>query len=180
LSRVTRVEFSMQDVMRRLLQSCGRGADVRFETEMSAVYVDDWVAHVEFLHGIAPYLTRLSRRYRLGIITNTHYPPMVADLLRQMKVADLFDTVITSIEHGKLKPDPSIFEHAFDSMGIRPADAVYVGDSYEADYCGAVGVGMTCYLIGQHARVPSRYQIPSVFDLPHNLVAEPGISTKRQ
>ena len=35
---------------------------------------------------------------------------------------------------------------------------------------GATGVGMPCYLIGKHARVPRENQIPTVMDLPLHLL----------
>jgi putative hydrolase of the HAD superfamily len=77
--------------------------------------------------------------------------------------------VITSIEHGRTKPHPDIFLDTLAQLGLSAEEAVYVGDSFDADYRGATGAGMECYLIGRHARVPLQRQITSVFDLPSRL-----------
>lgn len=168
-ARATLMEFSMREAVHQFLRTNGAHADWKLADEIAALYISDWMQHVVLLEGIAPYLRSLSRRYRLGIITNTHYPPMITELLSRMGAMEHFEVIITSVEHGMQKPHPDIFHFALDQLGSSPEAAVYVGDSYTADYCGATGVGMDCYLIGRHARVPVRRQIPSVFDLPTRL-----------
>lgn len=165
-SREALEEFAMQDAMATFLERQGHPADTALCERLSATYVGEWAEAVEFLHGLAPFLRRLSRNYRLGIITNTHYPPMIDDLLTRMEVRDFFELVVTSVEHGRPKPHPDIFKDTLDRLGIGAEDAVYVGDSFDADYRGATNVGMPCYLIGNHARVPMGRQIASVFELP--------------
>lgn len=91
---------------------------------------------------------------------------MIDDLLKRMEAQEFFEVVVTSIEHGRPKPHPDIFRDTLERLGIEPDAAVYVGDSFDADYRGATGVGMPCYLIGDHARVPVTRQIASVFELP--------------
>ena len=39
------------------------------------------------------------------------------------------------------KPNPAIFEAAFDALGVRPAEAVHVGDDRRQD-----SVNMSCCL----------------------------------
>jgi putative hydrolase of the HAD superfamily len=43
---------------------------------------------------------------------------------------------------GKKKPDPEIFNYALKVGGVRPPEAVMIGDSLEADVEGALNVGM--------------------------------------
>lgn len=168
-ARETEREFSMQEVVTRVLAHHGCAVTDDVVEAMAAAYVTDWQQHVSRLPGIEGYLQGLSRRYRLGIITNTHYAPMISGLLQQMGAEKLFDPVITSVEHGRPKPHPAIFEHTLAVLDLAPTQAVYVGDSFDADYRGATGVGMGCYLVGRHARVPVHRQIASVFDLPARL-----------
>ncbi|RZS41149.1 HAD superfamily hydrolase (TIGR01493 family) [Herbihabitans rhizosphaerae] len=54
--------------------------------------------------------------------------------------ADLVDEYVLSFEEGAVKPDPRLFTIACERIGIRPADALMIGDSEEADG-GAVAVG---------------------------------------
>ena len=85
-----------------------------------------------------------------------------------MNVAHLFSAVVTSVEHGKRKPYASIFEHALSIIGASSEDALYVGDSFAADYSGAKGVGMRCLLIDpdKRAELPDEDRINNVMDLP--------------
>jgi len=48
---------------------------------------------------------------------------------------------------GVEKLDPRIFEMALARAGVRPAEAVYVGDLYAVDVLGARGAGMEAILI---------------------------------
>ena len=40
------------------------------------------------------------------------------------------------------KPRPEIFTQALNSVGVKPSDAIFVGDSMEADVAGAKNMGM--------------------------------------
>lgn len=168
-SRQSQREFSMQQSIARFLVGQQVEPDDVFCDEMAVCYVNDWAQHVEIPPGISAFLNRLSRKYRLGLITNTHYAPMITRFLAEMEITDVFETVVTSIEHGRPKPHPDIFLEALERMSTTADASVYVGDSFDADYRGATGVGMPCYLIGKHARVPASRQIPSVFELSTKL-----------
>jgi putative hydrolase of the HAD superfamily len=50
--------------------------------------------------------------------------------------------VLISEELGIRKPDPVIFHAAAASLGLAPADVLYVGDHPEADVIGAAQAGM--------------------------------------
>jgi putative hydrolase of the HAD superfamily len=45
------------------------------------------------------------------------------------------------------KPDPAIFEMAFDAIDIAPQRAMFVGDSVESDVAGGNRVGMRTVLL---------------------------------
>src|SRR5207245_5943751 len=48
------------------------------------------------------------------------------------------------------KPDPRIFRHALDGLGVESGDATFVGDSPSRDMAGARGVGMAhIWLVGE-------------------------------
>jgi HAD superfamily hydrolase (TIGR01509 family) len=159
-------EFSMQQVLQRLMDEYELAVTRAQVDQLAESYTLEWAHSVVPVKGIKRFLSNLGREFRLGLITNTHYAPMIHRLIREMEIGDLFDLVLTSVEYGKPKPHADIFYDALAKLDITPADAVYVGDSYQADYQGATGVGMDCYLIGKHARVPMEFQISTVLDLP--------------
>ena len=55
--------------------------------------------------------------------------------------------MICSYDIGIPKPDPRIFRHTIDLLGVHPSEAVMVGDSLEADIKGALGAGLQAVLI---------------------------------
>ena len=54
----------------------------------------------------------------------------------------LFDVIVGADTIQRKKPDPEIFQYALENLGIRPEEALYVGDDLEKDYRAAEIVGM--------------------------------------
>jgi putative hydrolase of the HAD superfamily len=61
---------------------------------------------------------------------------------------------INSREHGKVKPDPSIFSAALAALGVEPESAAMVGDSPEDDIAGARALGLRAYLLDRDDDYP--------------------------
>jgi len=80
----------------------------------------------------------------LGIVTNSAHPMRLRDReLETVGLLDLFPCCrLSAVDVGYLKPHPKIFEHALSVMGVRPDEAVFVGDNLSADIGGAQSVGM--------------------------------------
>lgn len=87
-------------------------------------------------------IRRLHRRYRLGIVSNYPYGPVVTGSLALLGLADAFDAVIVSGEVGWCKPHREIFQVAAAAMAADPATTAFVGDNAQADMQGAKGMGM--------------------------------------
>jgi putative hydrolase of the HAD superfamily len=66
-------------------------------------------------------------------------------------LAEYFDAVVVSGDLGIAKPDPSIFEHALEQLGVDAADAVMVGDSMSKDVEGALAAGMRAVWVNRSA-----------------------------
>lgn len=90
--------------------------------------------------------TLRDRGLKLGLVSNAIDPP---DLLHRdladFGVAERLDVAVFSSEIGRRKPDPAIFLHALDALGVAPEDALMVGDKVAIDVAGAKALGMkTC------------------------------------
>jgi putative hydrolase of the HAD superfamily len=88
----------------------------------------------------AALLARLSRRYRVGIVSNFY--GNLAAVCREVGLAPFLSVVVDSAQAGCAKPDPRIFRIALEAVQARPAQAVFVGDSMRRDMAGARRVGM--------------------------------------
>lgn len=84
---------------------------------------------------------------RVGVISN--FDPRLQVLLKNMQFPS-FDFVLTSYEAGVLKPHKGIFDKALlhcQDCKISPAEALHVGNKYEADCKGATDAGWKGVLI---------------------------------
>jgi REG-2-like HAD superfamily hydrolase len=94
----------------------------------------------------AETLEELRRRgYRLGVISNAD--GRAEQALDAVGLRPHFELVVDSGLVGIDKPDPRIFHLAAERMGVRPEEAVYVGDIYEIDVQGARAAGMQAILM---------------------------------
>lgn len=160
--------FHLREVCDLVVVKLGLDATGTAKEQLARQYMRDWSASVSPVPGATGLLKRLSKHYRLALISNTHYPPMVRALLRAMSLTELFEVVTLSVEVGWAKPHPLIFQLTLEKLGLAAKQAMYVGNSFERDYKGARGVGMDCQLIGRHARVPRDHQLRNILDLAIN------------
>lgn len=92
--------------------------------------------------------------WKLGVITNRSKP--LGTLLQELGLEAHFDYVLTAGEINAWKPQPLIFLHACQHMGVDAKEAAYVGDNYFADVVGARAAGVT----------PVLYDPRGIFDDP--------------
>jgi len=96
-------------------------------------------------------LTRVGRRVTLGVISNFY--GNLDRILEEVGVAPLLATIVDSGRVGLHKPAPEIFALAVQRIGCAPAEALYVGDSFEKDIVGARAAGLhTAWLVGPTER----------------------------
>lgn len=92
-----------------------------------------------------PMLERLSRRYRLGVVSNFY--GNLRGILKAEGLLELFGAVADSGVVGAAKPDPVLFHDALKKLGCAPNGALMVGDSLERDMRGAESLGMSHALL---------------------------------
>jgi HAD superfamily hydrolase (TIGR01509 family) len=94
------------------------------------------------------------RGFTLGVVSNAD--GRLAAILRRCGIVQFFDVVIDSHEVGVEKPDPRIFHLALAQAGVRPEQAIFVGDIYSIDVVGAACAGMRPLLLdllGEYVKV---------------------------
>jgi putative hydrolase of the HAD superfamily len=92
--------------------------------------------------GIPELLADLSHSgIALGVLTNSE--GRAKELIDEVGLGPFINAVVDSGVEGIEKPDPRIFQTLATRLGFAPEEMIHVGDSYEADVLGAIGVGMT-------------------------------------
>lgn len=101
--------------------------------------IADSLAPVE---GAESLITDLKGNYAVGLLTNG---PIVAqrDKLRTLGWEELFDATVITGELERGKPHPEAFEAILEALAVTPEEAVYIGDSVEADVGGASEIGIS-------------------------------------
>ncbi len=113
--------------------------------------VDTFVHHelgcipVAYAHA----LLTLRQHFVLGAVIDIWAPKAAwLDAFRRSGVAEIFDAMSFSSDHGMVKPSPKPFELVLDKFKILNTQAVVVGDSPRQDLGGAKNVGIDCILVG--------------------------------
>ncbi len=91
--------------------------------------------HKQLLRGLAS-------NYRLGLISNFDHGPTVHELLARDGLDRVLSATVISIEFGRRKPHPAIFQEALRRLDVTPAEALFVGESPVEDAGGARGAGL--------------------------------------
>ncbi|MDO8691303.1 MAG: HAD-IA family hydrolase [Dehalococcoidia bacterium] len=114
--------------------------------KMNQAWNDAFAAGTRALPHTKSVLRRLRLSCRLGIVSNSLAPNTISDL-RVAGILDFFQAIVISSDFGKRKPHAAIFLSALDRLGLKPAEAVFVGDNPYEDIFGAQEVGMRAVLM---------------------------------
>ena len=110
---------------------------------------------VEFYDDAMDALQRIAARFPIVALTNGN-----ADLER-IGIGHLFAGMVTAREFGAGKPDPAIFHHACERLGVPPQQALHVGDDIELDVVGAQAAGLrTAWINRIDATWPAQVRAP--------------------
>lgn len=135
------------DWLTRLAHGVGVPADVL----RAAWQETDAEAHIwdKAVPGAAECLTRLSRAgLTLGVVSNSD--GRCAETLRRVGLGELVELIVDSGVVGVEKPDPAIFDHALEPLGLDPARTWYLGDTVAYDAAAADDAGLTSWVIDHH------------------------------
>lgn len=116
---------------------------------------------------VMPALDELrSRGLKIGAVSNWVW--QLPELMHSLKLVSHFDFIAASARVGFEKPHPEIFRYALREAGVRPEEAIHVGDHLDADVSGAQGMGISAVLIDRRNRfMPD--DLPAGVPVIHNL-----------
>lgn len=112
-----------------------------------------------------PALRGLRKRgVRMGIVSN--WDSRLFALCDGLGVTPFMDFILASAVEGTVKPEREIFRRGLRKLGLRPAEALHVGDSYREDYWGARRAGLAAVMIARNGHRPAEAEsIRSLKDL---------------
>lgn len=105
--------------------------------------------------------------YILGVVSN--WDSRLIKILEGLKLRKTFDLIVISALVGTAKPDPKIFKIALKKAGVKPEEALHIGDRYQDDYFGAKSAGIIPVLLSRngnyHARARTICSLTKLFTL---------------
>jgi len=105
-------------------------------------------------------LEKLSRKYLLGLISNTTIPGIYfARDLNEIGMSRYFKHMLFTADWGFRKPHSSVFHRMLELLKVEAHRALYVGDSFKNDVFGPASIGMkTAWINPESKSVPAAYR----------------------
>lgn len=128
----------------RIAEGCRVPADV-----MDAAWTeadDEALLWDHPIPGAAECLARLDAAgIAVGVVSNAD--GRIAEALERAGLAAHLRVVVDSTVVGVAKPDPAIFDHALQPLGVSAAQAWYVGDTVAYDAAAADAAGLLSWIV---------------------------------
>lgn len=118
----------------------------------------------KFPQQLEPILKRLHEQFKLGIITS-RIKLGLDEVFEARPMQEYFDVFITLDDVKNHKPHPEPLEKAIQKLGIKPEEAVYIGDS-ETDILAAHAIGMPSIHLSEIKHELAHHQINDFIEIP--------------
>ena len=123
-------------------------SDPEIERAVEA-YFEPYIEVVKPVECLTEVFETLKPSYKLGVVTNFTYAPAMRRILSKIGILNMLDAVAISHEVGWRKPHPKIFLSALQTLKIRVAETLFVGDDPYDDVAGARRIGMRSALVAK-------------------------------
>jgi putative hydrolase of the HAD superfamily len=123
-------------------------------------------SHLQVYPDVEPTLSQLrAKGLKLGLVSNG-FKQDLKHVLGELGLKKWFDAVVCIDSCNCAKPAKEIFLYALNKLGVKPSEALFIGDSVVHDYEGAMNAGIKCYIIDREGKIPSQYnKIANLTDL---------------
>lgn len=121
---------------------CEGPAAADIATRLAHLQLEAQAANTELPSAHAALLRDLARQHRLGVVSNFDHSATAHALLEHHGLVPLLSTAVISIDVGRRKPHPEIFQEALRRLDAAPESALFIGDSLGDDVAGARAAGI--------------------------------------
>jgi putative hydrolase of the HAD superfamily len=128
--------------LRMIFSHYGRELSENEIEDVMRTYSESYDSSISQVPGAGDILRKIRERgISVGVITNNP-PGGQRKKLKQCRIEDYIDLLVSSGEIGYSKPDPRIFRFSMEKLSATPEESVMIGDSWEYDIVGAINTGI--------------------------------------
>lgn len=110
-------------------------------------YWDTFLENMSLYEGIKEFLEKVkSLNVEVCILTDLTSHIQYRKI-KNLKLEQYIDYIVTSEEAGVEKPHPHVFYKTLDKLKMSKEDVIIIGDDYNKDIIGALNLGMKCIWI---------------------------------
>lgn len=124
-----------------------------------------YLQHMTMEPDLLPFLERIRPRLHTAISTNR--TDTMENILDTFGLRPWFEMVVTATVAARPKPAPDGLWMILDRFGVRPEEAIYIGDSViDQEHCAGVGVDLIAF---RNSALAARYHVDdfmSILTLP--------------
>ncbi len=144
------IEIPLQQILDSFFEDLGMNKNGGLIDRSMEAFYGTLLEHRDLVPGAEDILSEVeSRGYRVGLISDVAWGLPSRFPREDMKEYGLdryFDDLVFSTDVKLRKPNPKIFELSLSRLGVDPENAVYVGNSLQADIQGALDSDMWAVL----------------------------------
>jgi putative hydrolase of the HAD superfamily len=123
------------------------------------VFFEDYLRSLELRPCAKKTLEKASMNYKLGLISNFTYAPVIYAGLRKLRIDQFFNAILVSEDLSWRKPNIKIFEEILRRLDAKAEETFYVGDSPLEDIKGARAIGIkTIFVPSQFYSLENLYE----------------------
>jgi HAD superfamily hydrolase (TIGR01549 family) len=149
-----------RQVLRRLGEADSPGGLAKAQ-ELSLVHMELLAAATEVPDDHQNLLAAVHDKYALALVSNFDHAPTARAILKKWGIETYFDAILISDEFGWRKPHRLIFTAALEQLGVKPQEALFVGDSPVDDVGGAKAASLDVVWISRDGReYPAGVPVP--------------------
>jgi len=138
-------KVSKADLRYNRLSETFKKLNYKINDEVISQLAIDYIEHLSDFNHLIPdtlnVLDFLKSKYKMHIITNG-FKEVQKRKLEKSNLIHYFETVTISEDVGEKKPHKLIFNHALKVANANVENSIMIGDNFNADILGALGVGM--------------------------------------
>ena len=149
-----RSNFSRKYLWQEVYHFYGLKPDTGLLETWETAYWETVKANSSLFPETVSVLKSLSLKYQLGLITNTQGQQRSGThRISQFPELETYFKVVIVAGENRIppKPDPEPFRLCLEELNLKPSEAVYVGDDYRIDVCGAKDAGLHAVWIKHHS-----------------------------